>query len=133
MRVTGLPAALREGVAVYDAAFQLDGGLAYAREDTPEPLKDTFAALLESLGEVAGDGIQPGLFTCSSTDSPWSDPNRWAPMRHTPRIATRPWIGPGKPGNLHGVHLAGARAGRGAALCAGLSDQWRRTAARAGG
>ena len=31
--------------AVYDAIFQLDGGLAYAREDTPEPLKDAFAAL----------------------------------------------------------------------------------------
>ncbi|MGW7451198.1 TetR/AcrR family transcriptional regulator [Streptomyces sp. NPDC054787] len=49
--------------AVYDALFQLDGGLAYAQEDTPEPLKDAFAALLESLTEVAGDGVQPGLFT----------------------------------------------------------------------
>ncbi|MEV2217111.1 TetR/AcrR family transcriptional regulator [Streptomyces sp. NPDC050997] len=49
--------------AVYDALFQLDGGLAFADEDTPEPLKDAFAALLESLGEVAGDGVQPGLFT----------------------------------------------------------------------
>ncbi|MFE1381801.1 TetR/AcrR family transcriptional regulator [Streptomyces sp. NPDC058740] len=49
--------------AVYDALFQLDGGLAYAREDTPEPLKDAFAALLESLGEVAGEGAEPGLFT----------------------------------------------------------------------
>ncbi|CAM5613176.1 TetR family transcriptional regulator [Streptomyces spiroverticillatus] len=49
--------------AVYDALFQLDGGLAYAREDTPQPLKDAFAALLEALGEVAGDGIAPGLFT----------------------------------------------------------------------
>src|SRR4051794_3526644 len=49
--------------AVYDALFQLDGGLAFAREDTPEPLKDAFAALLESLGEVAGDGVQPGMFT----------------------------------------------------------------------
>ncbi|MGH4029213.1 TetR/AcrR family transcriptional regulator [Actinomycetota bacterium Odt1-20B] len=49
--------------AVYDAMFQLDGGLAFAREDSPEPLKDAFAALLESLGEVAGDGIDPGLFT----------------------------------------------------------------------
>src|SRR3954453_1107610 len=26
--------------AVYDAIFQLDGGLAFAQEDTPEPLKD---------------------------------------------------------------------------------------------
>ncbi|MFD7618420.1 TetR/AcrR family transcriptional regulator [Streptomyces sp. NPDC059802] len=49
--------------AVYDALFQLDGGLTYAQEDTPEPLKDAFAALLESLGEVAGDGVHPGLFT----------------------------------------------------------------------
>ncbi|MFC0602013.1 TetR/AcrR family transcriptional regulator [Streptomyces palmae] len=49
--------------AVYDALFLLDGGLAYAREDTPEPLKDAFAALLECLAEVAGDGVHPGLFT----------------------------------------------------------------------
>ncbi|MFB7310777.1 TetR/AcrR family transcriptional regulator [Streptomyces sp. NPDC056192] len=49
--------------AVYDAMFQLDGGLAFANEDTPEPLKDAFAALLESLGEVAGDGVHPALFT----------------------------------------------------------------------
>ncbi|WP_069767319.1 TetR/AcrR family transcriptional regulator [Streptomyces sp. LUP30] len=49
--------------AVYDALFQLDGGLAYAQDDTPEQLKDAFAALLESLGEVAGDGVHPGLFT----------------------------------------------------------------------
>jgi AcrR family transcriptional regulator len=49
--------------AVYDALFQLDGGLAYAQEDTPEPLKDAFAALLETLDEVAGEGIDPGLFT----------------------------------------------------------------------
>lgn len=49
--------------AVYDALFQLDGGLAYASEDTPQPLKDAFAALVESLGEVAGDGIHPGMLT----------------------------------------------------------------------
>ncbi len=49
--------------AVYDALFQLDGGLPYAREDTPEPLKDAFAALLECLAEVAGDGTDPGMFT----------------------------------------------------------------------
>ncbi|MBV7245275.1 TetR/AcrR family transcriptional regulator [Streptomyces sp. MW-W600-10] len=49
--------------AVYDAMFQLDGGLAFAQEDTPEPLKDAFAALLETLGEVAGDGVHPALFT----------------------------------------------------------------------
>ncbi|MFK0245960.1 TetR/AcrR family transcriptional regulator [Amycolatopsis azurea] len=49
--------------AVYDAIFQLDGGLAFAQEDTPEPLKDAFAALLECLGEVAGDDVHPGVFT----------------------------------------------------------------------
>ncbi|MFJ3900222.1 TetR/AcrR family transcriptional regulator [Streptomyces sp. NPDC090025] len=49
--------------AVYDAMFRLDGGLAFAAEDTPEPLKDAFAALLECLGEVAGEGVHPGLFT----------------------------------------------------------------------
>src|SRR3954454_22192716 len=49
--------------AVYDAMFQLDGGLAFAQEDTPEPLKNAFAALLEVLGEVAGGTPHPGLFT----------------------------------------------------------------------
>ncbi|MET8468414.1 TetR/AcrR family transcriptional regulator [Streptomyces sp. NPDC006422] len=49
--------------AVYDAVFRLDGGLAFARDDTPEPLKDAFAALMECLGEVAGEGVHPGLFT----------------------------------------------------------------------
>ncbi|WNO76922.1 TetR/AcrR family transcriptional regulator [Streptomyces sp. AM8-1-1] len=49
--------------AVYDALFQLDGGLAYAQDDTPEPLKDAFAALLECLTEVAGDSVHPALFT----------------------------------------------------------------------
>ncbi|MCC5032891.1 TetR/AcrR family transcriptional regulator [Streptomyces sp. WAC 00631] len=49
--------------AVYDAMLRLDGGLAFAHEDTPEPLKDAFAALLENLEEVAGDGVHPGLFT----------------------------------------------------------------------
>ncbi|MET9345547.1 TetR/AcrR family transcriptional regulator [Streptomyces termitum] len=49
--------------AVYDAMFRLDGGLAFAREDTPAPLKDAFAAFLETLGEVAGEGVHPALFT----------------------------------------------------------------------
>lgn len=49
--------------AVYDAMFHLDGGLTFAHEDTPEPLKDAFAALLETLGPVAGDGVHPELFT----------------------------------------------------------------------
>ncbi|MFF9526245.1 TetR/AcrR family transcriptional regulator [Streptomyces achromogenes] len=66
-RVTALARAYLDfaarGPAVYDALFQLDGGLAFADEETPQPLKDAFAALLESLGEVAGDGVDPGLFT----------------------------------------------------------------------
>jgi AcrR family transcriptional regulator len=49
--------------AVYDALFQLDGGLAFAHEDTPQPLKDAFAALLETLDEVAGEGVHPEVFT----------------------------------------------------------------------
>ncbi|MFG3343606.1 TetR/AcrR family transcriptional regulator [Streptomyces sp. NPDC048018] len=49
--------------AVYDAMFQLDGGLPFAQDDTPEPLKNAFAALLENLAEVAGDGVHTGLFT----------------------------------------------------------------------
>ncbi|MFG2622830.1 TetR/AcrR family transcriptional regulator [Streptomyces sp. NPDC048507] len=49
--------------AVYDAMFRLDGGLPFAREDTPEPLKDAFAALLENLGPVAGETVAPELFT----------------------------------------------------------------------
>ncbi|MFC8985259.1 TetR/AcrR family transcriptional regulator [Streptomyces sp. NPDC057115] len=49
--------------AVYDALFRLDGGLAYAQEDTPEQLKDAFAALLACLTEVAGDGVHPEMFT----------------------------------------------------------------------
>jgi AcrR family transcriptional regulator len=49
--------------ALYDAIFLLDNGLPYAVEDTPAPLKDAFAALMETLGEVAGDGVNPGLFT----------------------------------------------------------------------
>ncbi len=46
--------------AVYDAMFQLDGGLAFAAEDTPEALKDGFAALLETLRDVAGEGSSRG-------------------------------------------------------------------------
>ncbi|OXM45318.1 TetR/AcrR family transcriptional regulator [Amycolatopsis alba] len=66
-RVTALARAYLDfaerNLAVYDAMFQLDGGLTFAHEDTPAPLKDAFAALLECLGEVAGDGVHPGLFT----------------------------------------------------------------------
>lgn len=68
--------------AVYDALFQLDGGLAYAQEDTPEPLKDAFAALLETLGEVAGDGVHPGLFT----EVFWSSLHGIATLTRTGRL-----------------------------------------------
>lgn len=52
-----------EHPAVYDAIFQLDGGLAFAQDHTPEPLKDAFAALQESLGEFAGADADPALLT----------------------------------------------------------------------
>jgi AcrR family transcriptional regulator len=66
-RVTALARAYlgfaTQNPAVYDAMFELDGGLAFAHEDTPQPLKDAFAALRETLGDLAGDGVHPGLFT----------------------------------------------------------------------
>ncbi|HWS34358.1 MAG TPA: TetR/AcrR family transcriptional regulator [Actinoplanes sp.] len=49
--------------AVYDAMFQLDGGLAFASPDSPEPLRDAFTALVENLEASAGEGVPPGLFT----------------------------------------------------------------------
>ena len=49
--------------AVYDAIFRLDGGLAFAVDETPAELKDAFAALMDCLGEVAGEGVAAGLFT----------------------------------------------------------------------
>ncbi|MBJ6643057.1 TetR/AcrR family transcriptional regulator [Streptomyces griseoincarnatus] len=49
--------------AVYDAMFQLDGGLVFAAEETPEALKDGFAALLETLRDVTGEGVEAGLVT----------------------------------------------------------------------
>lgn len=49
--------------AVYDAMFSLDAGLAFASEDTPQPLKDAFDALLENLRDVAGDDTDAGPFT----------------------------------------------------------------------
>ncbi|MEV0355262.1 TetR/AcrR family transcriptional regulator [Nocardia sp. NPDC050697] len=66
-RVTALARAYLDFAArtppVYDAMFQLDGGLTFASEESPEPLKDAFAALLETLAEVTGPGVEPGLFT----------------------------------------------------------------------
>ena len=48
--------------AVYDAMFSLSNGLLYADVATPAPLREAFTALLDTLGEVAGD-VAPGLFT----------------------------------------------------------------------
>ncbi|MFC8043291.1 TetR/AcrR family transcriptional regulator [Nocardia sp. NPDC057353] len=66
-RVTALADAYLDFAAhnpsVYDAMFQLDGGLIFAADDTPEPLKDAFTALLENLAELAGTDVEPGLFT----------------------------------------------------------------------
>ncbi len=68
--------------AVYDALFQLDGGLAYAQQDTPAPLKDAFAALLETLGEVAGCDVDKGLFT----EVFWSSLHGLATLTRTGRL-----------------------------------------------
>ncbi|AEV85393.1 TetR family transcriptional regulator [Actinoplanes sp. SE50] len=68
--------------AVYDALFLLDGGLAYGRQDTPAPLRDAFAALRETLGEVAGDGVDKGLFT----EVFWSSLHGLATLTRTGRL-----------------------------------------------
>ncbi|MFG3280745.1 TetR/AcrR family transcriptional regulator [Streptomyces sp. NPDC048111] len=75
--------------AVYDALFQLDGGLAFAREETPEPLKDAFAALLECLGDMAGDGVEPGLFT----EVFWASLHGLATLTRAGRLP-REYVGP---------------------------------------
>ncbi len=48
--------------AVYDAMFSLRNGLPFADAATPAPLREGFAALLETLGEVAG-AVEPEVFT----------------------------------------------------------------------
>lgn len=48
--------------AVYDAMFDLDTPLAFADPDTPAPLGEAFAVLLDVLTGVAGP-CEPGLFT----------------------------------------------------------------------
>ncbi|WP_432585181.1 TetR/AcrR family transcriptional regulator [Streptomyces sp. HD1123-B1] len=47
--------------ALYDAMFLLDTGLLFADETTPAPLREAFGALLETLGDIAGD-TEPALF-----------------------------------------------------------------------
>ncbi|MEU8827547.1 TetR/AcrR family transcriptional regulator [Streptomyces sp. NPDC048636] len=47
--------------ALYDAMFLLDTGLPFADDDTPGPLREAFGALLETLGDIAGD-TEPALF-----------------------------------------------------------------------
>jgi AcrR family transcriptional regulator len=48
--------------AVYDAMFSLNTGLTFATEETPEPLRMAFAALLDTLQRVAGTA-DAGTFT----------------------------------------------------------------------
>jgi AcrR family transcriptional regulator len=48
--------------AVYDAMFSLHTGLVFADADTPAPLREGFAALLDTLGVIAGPA-DPGMFT----------------------------------------------------------------------
>jgi AcrR family transcriptional regulator len=48
--------------AVYDAMFSLRNGLPFADAATPEPLREGFAALLETLREVSGT-VDPVVFT----------------------------------------------------------------------
>ncbi|MFJ9853050.1 TetR/AcrR family transcriptional regulator [Streptomyces sp. NPDC101150] len=47
--------------ALYDAMFLLDTGLPFADAATPAPLREAFEALLDTLGDVAGDA-EPALF-----------------------------------------------------------------------
>lgn len=48
--------------AVYDAMFSLAGGLPFADEATPAPLREAFAALRDVFGPLAA-GTDPELFT----------------------------------------------------------------------
>ncbi|WP_234443150.1 TetR/AcrR family transcriptional regulator [Streptomyces cellulosae] len=86
--------------AVYDAIFQLDGGLAYAQEDTPEPLKDAFAAR-----RTPSRG-----WSCWWTGSAWSDaPSRrvWGRGSRAPLPACGSAFGHSRP---HGApQIAGPR------------------------
>ena len=48
--------------ALYDAMFSLNNGLPFADVATPEPLLEVFAALRDTLSEVAGT-VDPDVFT----------------------------------------------------------------------
>lgn len=48
--------------ALYEGMFSLSNGLPFADEATPAPMREGFAALLDTLRAVAG-GVAPGLFT----------------------------------------------------------------------
>ena len=48
--------------ALYDAMFSLNNGLPFADVATPEPLLEGFAALRDTLSEVAGT-VDPDVFT----------------------------------------------------------------------
>ncbi|WP_241779841.1 TetR-like C-terminal domain-containing protein [Streptomyces natalensis] len=47
--------------ALYDAMFLLDTGLPFADAATPEPLREAFGMLLDTLGDIAEDA-EPALF-----------------------------------------------------------------------
>lgn len=48
--------------AVYDAMFVLITGLPFADPATPTPLREAFAVLLDTFGQVAGP-VEPNVFT----------------------------------------------------------------------
>ena len=48
--------------ALYEGMFSLSNGLPFADQATPAPMREGFAALLDTLSEVAGE-VAPGLFT----------------------------------------------------------------------
>jgi AcrR family transcriptional regulator len=52
----------RRHPAVYEAMFQIDAGLVFAADETPEPLRAAFDVLLDTLRGFAGDA-DPGVFT----------------------------------------------------------------------
>jgi AcrR family transcriptional regulator len=67
--------------AVYDAMFQLDAGLVFGAEQTPEPLRSAFAALLDILGDVAGPA-EPEVFT----EVAWAALHGLAALTRTARL-----------------------------------------------
>lgn len=48
--------------AVYESMFSLSNGLPFADDATPAPMREGFAALLDTLGQVSR-AVAPGLYT----------------------------------------------------------------------